>query len=161
MVSGNVWIGPPLGCGHAAIKPGREDRKMNADVNDGLSWYDPEATTFGDRMTGAREASGLSQSELAKRLGVRIKTIRAWENDQSEPRANKLQMLAGLLGVSIMWLLSGAGDGLEGPEERTELPDDLAELLKELRKIKVDQARMAERTGRLEKRLRLALSQGV
>jgi transcriptional regulator with XRE-family HTH domain len=134
---------------------------MNADETDGPGWYDPEATTFGDRMTGAREASGLSQSELAKRLGVKVKTIRAWENDQSEPRANKLQMLAGLLGVSIMWLLSGAGDGLEGPEERAELPDDLAELLKELRRIKVDQARMSERMGRLEKRLRLALSQGV
>ena len=80
---------------------------MNADETDGPGWYDPEATTFGDRMTGAREASGLSQSELAKRLGVKVKTIRAWENDQSEPRANKLQMLAGLLGVSIMWLLSG------------------------------------------------------
>lgn len=134
---------------------------MNADATDGPGWYDPEATTFGDRMTGAREASGLSQAELAKRLGVKVKTIRAWENDQSEPRANKLQMLAGLLGVSIMWLLSGAGDGLEGPEDRAELPDDLAELLKELRKIKVDQARMSERMGRLEKRLRLALSQGV
>lgn len=134
---------------------------MNADVNEGPGWYDPEATTFGDRMTGAREACGFSQSELAKRLGVKVKTIRAWENDQSEPRANKLQMLAGLLGVSIMWLLSGAGDGLEGPEERAELPGDLAELLKELRNIKVDQARMSERMGRLEKRLRLALSQGV
>ena len=96
-----------------------------------------------------------------RRLGVKVKTIRAWENDQSEPRANKLQMLAGMLGVSIMWLLSGAGDGLDGPEDRTELSEDLAELLKELRRIKVDQARMSERMGRLEKRLRLALSQGV
>ena len=134
---------------------------MDADVNEGPGWYDPEATTFGDRMTGAREACGFSQAELARRLGVRVKTIRAWENDQSEPRANKLQMLAGMLGVSIMWLLTGSGDGLEGPEERTELPEDLAELLKELRRIKVDQARMSERMGRLEKRLRLALSQGV
>lgn len=134
---------------------------MTAEVEQGPGWYDPDATTFGDRMTGAREACGLSQAELARRLGVKVKTVRAWENDQSEPRANKLQMLAGLLGVSIMWLLSGAGDGLDGPEDRAELPDDLAELLTELRRIKVDQARMAERMGRLEKRLRLALSQGV
>jgi transcriptional regulator with XRE-family HTH domain len=160
MVSGDDEIGPPLGCGHGAIKPG-EDGTMDADVNEGPGWYDPEATTFGDRMTGAREASGFSQAELARRLGVKVKTIRAWENDQSEPRANKLQMLAGMLGVSIMWLLSGAGDGLDGPEERSELSEDLAELLKELRRIKVDQARMSERMGRLEKRLRLALSQGV
>ncbi|MEM7721626.1 MAG: helix-turn-helix domain-containing protein [Pseudomonadota bacterium] len=124
----------------------------------GPSWYDADATTFGDRMTGAREAAGLSQGELAKRLGVKVKTIRAWENDQSEPRANKLQMLAGLLGVSIMWMLSGDGDGLEGPESPEDLPDDVAALLSELRRLKVDQARVAERMGRLEKRLRLALA---
>jgi transcriptional regulator with XRE-family HTH domain len=133
---------------------------MNADVEHGPGWFDAETSTFGDRMTGAREAAGLSQAELAKRLGVKIKTIRAWENDQSEPRANKLQMLAGLLGVSIMWLLSGEGEGLEGPEAHEELPEDIRGLLSDLRKMKVDQARMSERMGRLEKRLRLALTGG-
>jgi transcriptional regulator with XRE-family HTH domain len=124
----------------------------------GTGWYDPEATTFGDRMTGAREAAGLSQSELAKRLGVKIKTIRAWENDRSEPRANRLQMLAGIMGVSIMWLLNGEGDGLEGPVTPHEIPDDLAAILKDMRALRVEQARLAETTARLEKRLRLALS---
>ena len=134
---------------------------MSTEVEHGPSWYDADTSTFGDRMTGAREASGFSQAELAKRMGVKVKTIRAWENDQSEPRANKLQMLAGMLGVSIMWLLSGEGDGLDGPDEAPELSDDLAELLADLRRLKVEQARMAERMGRLQKRLRLALSQGV
>ncbi len=122
-------------------------------------WYDAEATTFGDRMTGAREASGLSQSELAKRLGVKVKTIRAWENDRSEPRANRLQMLAGIMGVSIMWLLNGEGDGLEGPVTHQDLPEDLAQILADMRTLKVEQARLSEKTARLEKRLRLALSQ--
>ncbi len=128
------------------------------EATEGLGWYDAEATTFGDRMTGAREAAGLSQAELAKRLGVKVKTIRAWENDRSEPRANRLQMLAGVLGVSIMWLLNGEGDGLEGPETPEELPDDMAEILKDLRSLKVEQAQLAERAARLEKRLRLAVS---
>ena len=134
---------------------------MNSDVEEGPGWYDAETTTFGDRMTGAREATGLGQAELAKRLGVKVKTIRAWENDQSEPRANKLQRLAGLLGVSIMWLLTGEGDGLDGPDDREGLPEDLLEILGELRSMKVEQARLAERMGRLEKRLRLALSAGA
>jgi antitoxin CptB len=67
-------------------------------------------------------------------------------------------MLAGILGVSIMWLLNGEGDGLEGPEMPEEMPDDMAEILKDLRKLKVDQAQLAERLARLEKRLRLAVS---
>jgi transcriptional regulator with XRE-family HTH domain len=134
---------------------------MASDMEQGPGWYDGDTATFGDRMTGAREASGLSQSELAKRMGVKLKTVRAWENDQSEPRANKLQMLAGMLGVSIMWLLTGQGDGLEGPETVEPLSEDLVALMAELRSMKVDQARMADRMGRLEKRLRLALSAGV
>lgn len=134
---------------------------MASDVEQGPGWYDGDTATFGDRMTGAREASGLSQSDLAKRMGVKLKTVRAWENDQSEPRANKLQMLAGMLGVSIMWLLTGQGDGLDGPETAEPLSDDLSALMAELRSMKVDQARMADRMGRLEKRLRLALSAGV
>lgn len=130
----------------------------SAEVETGTGWYDAETTTFGDRLTGAREAAGLSQSDLGKRLGVKIKTIRAWENDQSEPRANKLQMLAGMLGVSIMWMLTGEGEGLDGPAKPAELPDDIASLLVEMRRMKVEQSRMAEQMGRLEKRLRLALA---
>ncbi len=128
------------------------------EYEEGPTWFASDTTTFGDRMTGAREASGLSQTELAKRLGVKVKTIRAWENDQSEPRANKLQMLAGLLGVSIMWLLSGDGDGLDGPDTEPNMSDDLAALLSELRTLKVEQSGIAERMARLEKRLRLVLS---
>lgn len=134
---------------------------MTTDVELGPGWYDADTATLGDRITGAREASGLSQSELARRLGVKLATIRTWENDQAEPRANKLQMLAGMLGVSIMWLLTGAGDGLEGPEETTKLPDDVVALLGELRQTRLEQTRLADRLGRLEKRLRLALSKGV
>ena len=127
-------------------------------TTDATGWYDPATTTFGDRVTGAREAAGLSQTDLAKRIGVKVKTVRGWENDQSEPRANKLQMLAGLLGVSIMWLLTGQGDGLDGPETPDALPQDLEGVLSEMRRLKVEQARISERMGRLEKRLRLALS---
>jgi len=134
---------------------------MSAEVEQGPGWYDGDTATFGDRMTGAREASGLSQTELARRMGVKVKTVRAWENDQSEPRANKLQMLAGMLGVSIMWLLTGKGDGLDGPEAPEPLSDDLTAIIGELRTMKVEQAGMAERMGRLEKRLRLALSTRV
>ena len=132
---------------------------MTGDVTLGPGWYDADTATLGDRITGAREAAGLSQTELARRLGVRLATIRAWEDDQADPRANKLQMLAGLLSVSIMWLLTGKGDALDSPAQNAPLPDDLLALLAELRQMRLDQARMADRMGRLDKRLRLELSQ--
>ena len=120
-------------------------------------WFDAETTTFGDRVTGAREAAGLGQAELAKRLGVKVKTVRGWENDQSEPRANKLSMLAGLLGVSMMWLLSGQGEGLDSPEVSDAMDEDMERLLLDIRQMRQEQTQLAERLGRLEKRLRAAL----
>ena len=133
-----------------------------SDVNaDGTDWYSNEIATFGDRVAGAREALGLSQPDLAKRLGVKLKTVRAWEDDLSEPRANKLQMLAGLLNVSIMWLLNGEGDGLDAPAEEAMLPADVRAMLTEIRQVKTEMSAMADRLGLLEKRLRATLKEGA
>jgi len=133
-----------------------------SDVNaDGTDWYSNEIATFGDRVAGAREALGLSQPDLAKRLGVKLKTVRAWEDDLSEPRANKLQMLAGLLNVSIMWLLNGEGDGLDAPAEEAMLPADIRAMLTEIRQVKTEMSAMADRLGLLEKRLRATLKEGA
>ena len=79
-------------------------------------WYSENTATFGDRLEAARESCGLSQTELAQRLGVRDTTIKSWEADEWEPRGNRLQMLAGMLNVSLMWLLSGRGEGVAAPD---------------------------------------------
>lgn len=130
---------------------------MEDQSHDAATWFDAETTTFGDRVTGAREAAGLTQPELAKRLGVKVKTIRAWENDQSEPRANKLGTLSGILGVSMMWLLAGQGEGLDSPELTHPLDADIEKILIDLRQMRQEQNVLAERMGRIEKRLRAAL----
>ena len=127
-------------------------------MDDNSGWYGSETATFGDRMAGAREALGMGQPELAKRIGVKIKTIRAWENDLSEPRANKLQMLSGILGVSLMWLLNGEGDGLDEPTaEEAMLVPEVRSLLLELRQIRSEVDDAADRLSRVEKTLRAAL----
>lgn len=120
-------------------------------------WFSNEAATFGDRVAAARDALGMSQSDLSKRLGVKLKTVKGWEDDVAEPRANKLQMLSGVLNVSLMWLLNGEGDGLEGPDGEVEIPGDIAALLIEMRELKGEMKASSDRMGRLEKRLRAAL----
>ncbi|MFZ1338625.1 MAG: helix-turn-helix domain-containing protein, partial [Paracoccaceae bacterium] len=45
------------------------------------NWYAADVATFGDRLAGAREAAGLAQEDLAQRLGVRLTTVQAWEED--------------------------------------------------------------------------------
>lgn len=115
------------------------------------------AATFGDRLAAAREAQGLSQADLARKLGLKLQTIRNWEDDRAEPRANRLQMVAGFLNVSMVWLMTGIGEG--GPEARsaeegTGVGPSVKELLAELRELRLGQMRAAERMASLEKRLR-------
>ncbi|MFY2824674.1 helix-turn-helix domain-containing protein [Ruegeria sp. MALMAid1280] len=128
-------------------------------MNEENDWYGADAATFGDRLAGAREAAGMSQSQLARRLGVKKATIAAWENDLSEPRANRLSMMAGMINVSIMWLLTGEGEGMEAPVEEGEGDLELVDAVAELRAIRGEMRASAERAARLEKRLRLMLEQ--
>lgn len=66
--------------------------------------------TLGDRITEARETLGLTLDQAARRMAVKTVTLKNWENGQAQPRPNKLQMLAGVLGVSISWLLEGGAE---------------------------------------------------
>lgn len=116
-------------------------------------WYSDATATFGDRLAAAREAMGMSQAALAKRLGIKTKTVQAWEHDTAEPRANKLQMLAGLLNVSMRWLLTGVGEGVSAPAGEPGTVEDFRELLVELRQLRQEALRSAERMALLEKRL--------
>ena len=139
----------------------RWDEPMTAeDTAEDFDWGE-DVSTFGDRLARARDAAGMEQKQLARRLGVKLSTIRNWEDDRSEPRANRLQMLTGMLGVSIVWLLTGEGDG--GPNESSEgiaEDADTAALLAELRELRLAQNKLAERAGRIEKRLRTMLGRG-
>lgn len=127
---------------------------MSEDQDD---WYGPDAATFGDRVAGARDAAGMTQAQLARRLGVRKATLVGWEEDLSEPRANKLSMMAGLLNVSIMWLLTGEGEGTSAPDGDEAFEPDLSSFLAELREIRAEMRANAERAARLEKRMRQAM----
>lgn len=122
-------------------------------------WYSPEAATFGDRVAAARDAAGMSQAVLSRRLGVRVTTLRSWEEDLSEPRANRLSILAGLLNVSMMWLINGEGEGLDGEGGPSVLPADGADLLTEMRGLRVELIQSAKHVARLEKRLRAMLKE--
>lgn len=121
------------------------------------NWYTEDAATFGDRLAAAREQTGLSQEDLAKRLGVKLITLQAWEQDLKEPRANRLQMLSGMLNISLSWLLTGQGEGPDGPIEDAPLDADINLLLTELRGLRAEMTQAADRLAQFEKRLRKAL----
>lgn len=120
------------------------------------NWFSEDVATFGDRLAAARGAAGMTQGQFARRLGVKLSTVKGWEDDLSEPRANKLQMMAGLLNVSVGWLLIGEGEGVEeAPEEET-VPG-LDAILVEMRDLRTDLKLKLDQMARLEKKLRLKL----
>jgi HTH-type transcriptional regulator, cell division transcriptional repressor len=72
---------------------------------------DSSDDTLGGRLSAARDASGLSLADVANRIGVKREHLLAWEADRAEPRPSNLIDLAGILGVSPMWLMTGLGSG--------------------------------------------------
>ncbi len=130
---------------------------MTFDPTD-VGWYSDDAATLGDRLTAAREAQRLSVPQLAAKLGVRSKTLEGWENDRAEPRANRLQMLAGMLNVSLRWLLTGEG---EGPSITDTTHPDLRALLTEVQTTRTDLQALVSRLAKTEKKLRAFLNEGT
>ena len=123
-------------------------------MTDQTDWYSDDQATLGDRIAAAREAAGLSQKELARRLGVGEETMVRWEDDRAEPRANRLSMLSGMLGVSLRWLLNGEGDGPAA--DAGDVPHEIGELLDEVRSLQLQIARAGTKLAAVEKRLRRA-----
>lgn len=57
---------------------------------------------LGTMIAELRKQHGMTQLELAEKIGVTDKAVSKWERDLSYPDINSLPKLAELLGVSLM-----------------------------------------------------------
>ena len=62
-------------------------------------------TTIGTRIRLLRKALGLSQTDLAERVGVCFQQVQKYENGKTTISASRLQQISDALGVSILMLL--------------------------------------------------------
>jgi len=111
-----------------------------------------DTDTLGGRLSRTRDAKGISLAVLARRAGVKKQALVDWENDRAEPSVERLSLIAGMLDVSIMWLMHGVGDA---PADEIG-PDPLASLtvqIERLRRIHEDTGRIIDRLGREIQRL--------
>ncbi|MGN1234612.1 MAG: helix-turn-helix domain-containing protein, partial [Christensenellaceae bacterium] len=60
---------------------------------------------FAERIKQLRREAGLSQGELAKKIGVTQRKISYWENGQIEPDLATIDVLCNYFGVSADYLL--------------------------------------------------------
>lgn len=81
---------------------------------------------FGERIAEARERAGLTQQQLADKLGTTQRVIAYWEREPVALRAEQLAALADALGVSADALL-----GREQPKARGNGPAGRAKQLLE------------------------------
>lgn len=68
------------------------------------------------RITAAREALGISQSELARELGISPQSVQAWESGKNTPRPKRLSSLSSVLCRSVSYLMGEDG----GDDESTD-----------------------------------------
>jgi transcriptional regulator with XRE-family HTH domain len=70
---------------------------------------------FVQRLITGRNRQGLTQTELAKELGVHLRSIQNWEGGITEPRGKDLRKLSSVLGISVAFLLGMDEGGTAGP----------------------------------------------
>ena len=56
--------------------------------------------TIGEKITHLRIVSGISQDELAKKLGVSRQSLSKWENDETQPQLDNIKQLCELFKIS-------------------------------------------------------------
>lgn len=70
---------------------------------------------FGERLHALREQAGLSQEQLAARLGLTQRAYAYWERNPVALRPDQLMRLAEALGVTAENLLGANGSRKRGP----------------------------------------------
>lgn len=71
--------------------------------------YTLRTMSFGKRIYLARKARKLTQTGIARALGISPQSVQQWEKDESMPRRQRMADLAELLHVNIGYLEHGMG----------------------------------------------------
>jgi transcriptional regulator with XRE-family HTH domain len=92
---------------------------------------------LGQRIKLAREREGLTQAQVAKKLGVSRGAIGQWETDRGAPATGRLGTLAEYLGISLDWLLAGPPQAAGSEATGAAMVEDV-QLVEEARQLGVD-----------------------
>jgi len=79
--------------------------------------------TLGMMIADLRKKNGMTQLELAEKMGVTDKAVSKWERDLSCPDINSLPTLAEILGVSVDELMQIKMDSNAPKKSITEIVD--------------------------------------
>ena len=63
--------------------------------------------TIADRIQSLRKAKGMSQEELADKVGVSRQSVSKWESEQAAPDLDKIVIMSDIFEVTTDYLLKG------------------------------------------------------
>ena len=73
--------------------------------------------TLGKRIVAHRKRLGMTQDQLAEKMGITAQAVSKWENDQSCPDISALPQLADIFDITIDALLGRGKANTSAPEE--------------------------------------------
>ena len=84
--------------------------------------------TLGMMISSLRKENGMTQLELAEKMGVTDKAVSKWERDLSYPDVNSIPKLADIFGVSVDELMHNRMESQN--EDRKGIPQLISIILK-------------------------------
>ena len=75
------------------------DHRVHDDDDD--PGFSPDLLVFGERLRALRSRCGLTQTEVADIIGLRVTTVGDWELAKSEPKFSQAVALSRLYDVSL------------------------------------------------------------
>ena len=91
---------------------------------------------IGELIRQIRKSSGLSQMQLAEKIGISYQQVQKYEKGTNRLSVSRLKQISGVLGVPISLFLDEEGSLMSGDQKgRTSLLDDEARLLMLFRRV--------------------------
>ncbi len=115
-----------------------------------LNFFEAPKMTIGTRLQTLRKERHLTQSDVAKALGISQQSYGRWETDKVKPSPAKLTQIATYFDVSTDYLLNSYTDGIDlsevellfrttskgmTEEEQAVFKDELIQFMKERKKL--------------------------
>lgn len=85
----------------------------------------PVDVHVGKRIRQRRWMVGMTQQQLAEKVGIKFQQIQKYETGMNRVSASRLWEIASALGVPVSFFFEGLGTGRDQNENPSDLPGDL------------------------------------
>jgi ribosome-binding protein aMBF1 (putative translation factor) len=107
--AGGAWSGDRL-----PVMPGFREMALRRTAGEQAARMAEDRGRLVRELAGQRQAAGLSQTEVAARMGTSQSAVARLESGTADVRASTLERYAAAVGGQITWQLSRPGEGARG-----------------------------------------------